>query len=65
MIMRGDFDEDEDPDFEPEWESFDDEEMCNDCQRLGSMMDTCNVCGMAMCSGCFEMGAGVCRGPHK
>jgi hypothetical protein len=63
--MRGDFDEDEDPDFEPEWSEFDDDEMCIDCQRLGSMMDNCGVCGATMCPGCFEMGCGVCKGPHR
>jgi hypothetical protein len=65
--MRGDFDEDEDPDFEPEWSSYDDpdEDMCVDCQRIGSMMDQCGVCGADMCSACFEMGCGVCRGPHR
>jgi hypothetical protein len=63
--MRGDFDEDEDPDFEPEWETYDDEDMCADCQRIGSHWDVCGVCGAAMCSGCFEMGCGVCKGPHK
>lgn len=63
--MRGDFDEDEDPDFEPEWEEFDDEEMCVGCQRLGSMAGTCNICGMAVCGSCFEMGCDVCGGPHK
>lgn len=62
--MMGDFDEDEDPDFEPEWEA-DDDDMCIDCQRLGSMMDMCCVCGAPMCSGCFEMGCGVCKGPHR
>jgi hypothetical protein len=65
--MNGDFDEDEDPDFEPEWSSFDedDEEMCADCNHCGSMMDGCSICGYPMCSGCFEMGCGVCKGPHK
>lgn len=63
--MRGDFDEDEDPDFEPEWESYDDEDMCYDCQRIGSHCDVCGVCGATMCPGCFEMGCGVCKGPHK
>lgn len=58
--MCGDFDEDEDPDFEP-----DEDEMCIDCGRIGSMLDLCGVCGATMCSGCFEMGGGVCKGPHK
>jgi len=62
--MRGDFDEDEYPDFEPEWSEFDDDE-CHDCQRLGAMMDLCGVCGSTMCAGCFEMGCGVCSGPHR
>lgn len=61
--MRGDFDEDEDPDFEPEW--HEDDDMCVDCQRLGSMMDKCSCCGAAMCGACFEMGCGVCKGPHR
>jgi len=55
---------DDENDDTPEWEAYDDDETCVDCERLGSMMDTCNVCGMAMCPACFEMGAGVCRGPH-
>ena len=38
----------------------DDEDMCIDCQRLGSMMDECSCCGA-----CFEMGCGVCKGPHR
>ena len=65
--MRGDFDEDEDPDFEPEWSSYDapDEDMCADCQRIGSMLDVCGVCGADMCPACFEMGCGVCKGPHR
>lgn len=64
--MRGDFDEDEDPDFEPEWEAYDEDEICADCGRIFSgAEDVCGVCGKAMCFGCFEMGAGVCKGPHK
>lgn len=63
--MHGDFDEDEDPDFEPEWEAHDEDDMCIDCQRFGSMDDFCGICGAPMCSGCFEMGCGVCKGPHK
>lgn len=62
--MFGDFDEDEDPDFEPD-PMLDDDEMCIDCQRLGSMMDQCCICGATMCAGCFEMGCGVCKGPHR
>lgn len=62
--MRGDFDEDEYDDFEPDLDPADDE-MCRDCQRIGSMLDVCGVCGAAMCSGCFEMGCGVCKGPHR
>lgn len=63
--MRGDFDEDEDPDFEPEWSSVDDEDICIDCQRFHSCEDVCGVCGASMCFACFEMGAGVCKGPHR
>lgn len=63
--MRGDFDEDEDPDFESEWSSFDEEDdMCADCQRIGSHWDVCGVCGATMCFACFEMGCGVCKEPH-
>jgi len=58
--MRGDFDEDEDPDFDPA-----DEDMCADCQRIGSHWDVCGICGATMCSACFEMGCGVCKGPHR
>lgn len=54
----------DDDDDDPDWEA-DDDEMCVDCQRLGSMMDTCGVCGAAMCPACFEMGAGVCQGRHR
>lgn len=61
--MRGDFDEDEDPDFEPE--DVRDVEICVDCGRPESMMDQCGVCGAPMCTGCFEMGCGVCKGPHR
>lgn len=63
--MYGDFDEDEDPDFEPEWQSYDDDEMCADCRRIGSMIDECSVCGAPMCCACYEMGCGVCLGPHR
>ncbi len=62
--MRGDFDEDEDPDFEPEWDAADDE-ICADCGRSMSGEDVCGVCGASMCFACFEMGCGVCKGPHK
>lgn len=61
--MSGDFDEDEDLDFEPD--ELAEEDMCADCQRIGSHWDVCGVCGATMCSACFEMGCGVCRGPHK
>ena len=40
-------------------------QMCADCHHLVSCWDSCSVCYAPMCSGCFEMGAGVCRGPHK
>jgi hypothetical protein len=63
--MFGDFDEDEDPDFEPEFEAFDDTEPCADCRAFGDWLDVCGVCGVTMCFGCFEMGCGVCKGPHK
>lgn len=42
-----------------------DDEMCIDCQRIGSMMDECSCCGATMCSACYEMGCGVCKGPHR
>jgi hypothetical protein len=29
--MRGDFDEDEDPDFEPEWDALGEDDICADC----------------------------------
>ena len=63
--MRGDFDEDEDPDFEPEWSECDDEDICADCARFHNCMDVCGVCGAPMCAACFEMGCGVCKGPHR
>lgn len=55
------------------WEEDDDElyacpdedDICIDCQCVGSMMDQCCICGYAMCAGCFEMGCGVCKGPHR
>jgi hypothetical protein len=64
--MLGDFDEDELEDFEQDAPGdWDDDDMCVDCQRLGSMLDLCGVCGAPMCSACFEMGCGVCKGPHR
>ena len=63
--MFGDFDEDEDPDFEPEWECRDDDDVCADCGRIINGEDMCSSCGAAMCFACFEMGAGVCKGSHK
>lgn len=61
--MRGDFDEDEDLDFESD---FDDEpeHICADCGRTEGLLDACGVCGAPMCSACFEMGCGVCKGSH-
>ena len=41
-----------------------DDDMCADCHRIGSHWDVCGCCGATMCSACFEMGCGVCRGPH-
>jgi hypothetical protein len=61
--MRGDFDEDEYSDFEPDDPGED--EICADCGRLINGEDLCGVCGAAMCFSCFEMGCGVCKGPHK
>lgn len=62
--MRGDFDEDEyDDEVGEYWEADDD--ICADCGRLINGEDLCCVCGAAMCFACFEMGAGVCKGPHK
>lgn len=58
--MRGDFDEDELDDFDPD-ETTD---VCADCGKAIADEDVCGVCGRAMCFGCFEMGAGVCKGPH-
>jgi hypothetical protein len=62
--MRGDFDEDEDPDFEPDFTPAE-EDLCVDCQRIGSHWDECCICGATMCSGCFEMGCGVCKARHR
>lgn len=61
--MRGDFDEDEDPDFEPD--DFDPEDVCADCGRVVGTEDMCSICGATMCFGCAEMGCGVCKGPHR
>ena len=79
--MRGDFDEDEYDDeseltcFEDTCvctdgmcgeSEADEQEVCADCGRIFSgAEDVCGICGRAMCFGCFEMGAGVCKGPHK
>lgn len=54
-------------DFEPEWQAYDDadDEICVDCGRPVSGEDVCGVCGAPMCFACFEMGAGVCKRPHK
>ena len=61
--MRGDFDEDElDDEVGAYW---DEDEMCVDCQRIINGEDQCSVCGAVLCFACFEMGAGVCKGPHK
>jgi hypothetical protein len=57
--MTDDFEEDDCGDSEP------DDEMCADCGRFMSGEDVCCICGVAMCFACFEMGAGVCKGPHK
>jgi hypothetical protein len=61
--MRGDFDEDEIDDFEPDF--TDEDDLCADCGRIGSHWDVCGVCGAPMCSACFEMGCGVCRLKHE
>lgn len=44
---------------------YDEDEICADCGRIIHGEDVCCVCGAAMCFACFEMGCGVCRGPHK
>lgn len=56
--------------FVNEFDAFDDEgeaeaDVCADCGRIIHGEDVCCVCGAAMCFACFEMGAGVCKGPHK
>ena len=57
--MFGDFDEDEDPGFEPD---APDEQVCADCGKVfQGDEDMCGICGAAMCFACFEMGCGVCR----
>lgn len=43
----------------------DEDDMCADCERIGSHWDVCGICGATMCSACFEMGCGVCKGQHK
>jgi len=47
--MRGDFDEDEDPDFEPEWPD-DDDAYCYRCDNTGWIM----ICPDDMCRGAGE-----------
>ncbi len=62
--MFGDFDEDEIEGFETD-DCPDLDDMCMDCQRSCSAMDECSICGGTMCSACYEMGCGVCKGPHR
>lgn len=59
--MRGDFDEDEIDDFDPD-ETTD---LCADCGEAIADEDVCGVCGRTMCFACFEMGAGVCKRTHE
>lgn len=63
--VNGDFDEDEDPDFEPDSAAWGEDDMCIVCSRLGLMPDECAICGAALCYACYEMGCGICRGPHR
>lgn len=63
--MRGDFDEDEFDDDDFYGPDPDEDDICADCQRTGSHWDVCGVCGATMCSACFEMASGVCKGPHR
>ena len=79
--MRGDFDEDEleeDNDwvcFEDACvctdgmcgeSEADEQNVCANCGKIfNGDEDVCGVCGAAMCFACFEMGCGVCKGPHK
>jgi phosphomannomutase len=60
MAADGDWDEAADRFYDPP-----DDEMCADCARLISGEDVCGICGATMCFACFEMGAGVCKGPHR
>lgn len=62
--MFCDLDGDEDPDFEPYFDG-EAEPVCADCRRTDMLLDACGVCGEPMCSACFEMGGGVCKGPHE
>jgi hypothetical protein len=55
--------EDEDSGFEPD--ALGEDNICADCGRLINGEDLCGICGSAMCFGCFEMGCGVCKGPHR
>jgi hypothetical protein len=57
--------DDYDDEVSDQWDGPDDDDMCIDCHRLGSMMDECSICGAPMCGACFEMGCGVCKGPHR
>lgn len=61
--MRGDFDEDEYDDEQLVF--YEEDDVCADCGRIINGEDLCGVCGAAMCFACFEMGCGVCRGPHR
>lgn len=62
-VMTTMHDEDDMEDGNPD--EPDEDEICADCQRIGSHWDMCGLCGAAMCFACFEMGCGVCKGPHK
>ena len=63
--MFGDFDEDEYDDEVGEYWDDEAEHVCADCGRSESLPDACGVCGAPMCSACFEMGCGVCKGAHS
>ena len=51
--------------FSSEQEVYELDDICADCGWHCSAMDECGICGAVMCSACFEMGCGVCKGPHS
>jgi hypothetical protein len=60
--MIDDYDDSDGEDYD---DVYAEDDICSNCHRVGSHWDECGVCGATMCSACFEMGCGVCKGPHR